>query len=162
GWGMRGNFGHESGAWIPGALAAMAVALLSGRDDWRRRVHFFALFGGLGLGFGGSIAYMYTISFSASEHWSTAWYGYLAVFLVGGLWCGLGGGGTALAATATRERLTGLVAPMIFAIAALALHKVIEEPVARFLSPAAAEAADGTWYRQKSPLYWFDADWFSA
>ena len=31
GWGIRGNFGHEYGAMIPGALAAMAgIALLAG------------------------------------------------------------------------------------------------------------------------------------
>ena len=37
GWGIRGNFGHEYGAMIPGALAAMAVVLLSGRSDWLAR-----------------------------------------------------------------------------------------------------------------------------
>ena len=36
GWGIRGNYGHESGAMIPGALAAIAAALMSGREDWRR------------------------------------------------------------------------------------------------------------------------------
>ncbi len=51
---------------------------------------------------------------------------------------------------------------MCFAIAALILHKLIEEPVAAFLNPPAAEVMDATWHRQKSPLYWFDADWFSA
>ena len=34
GWGIRGNFGHEYGAMIPGALAAMAAVLLAGRADW--------------------------------------------------------------------------------------------------------------------------------
>jgi len=29
GWGIRGNFGHEVGAMIPGALAAMAAVLMS-------------------------------------------------------------------------------------------------------------------------------------
>ena len=33
GWGIRGNFGHELGAAIPGALASMAVVLASGRSD---------------------------------------------------------------------------------------------------------------------------------
>ena len=27
GWGIRGNFGHEYGAALPGALAAMAIVL---------------------------------------------------------------------------------------------------------------------------------------
>ena len=55
GWGIRGNFGHESGAMIAGVLASVAACLVSGREDWRHRVAFFALFGGLGWGFGGSI-----------------------------------------------------------------------------------------------------------
>ncbi|HDP33702.1 MAG TPA: hypothetical protein ENN29_01180, partial [Candidatus Hydrogenedentes bacterium] len=69
GWGIRGNFGHESGAMIAGVLASTAACLMSGRSDWRRRVAFFALFGGLGFGFGGSISYMYPISFAGSEQW---------------------------------------------------------------------------------------------
>ena len=48
GWGIRGNYGHEAGAMIPGALAAIAAALVSGREDWRRRVSYFAFFGALG------------------------------------------------------------------------------------------------------------------
>ncbi len=162
GWGMRGNFGHESGAWIPGALAAIAVALLSGRQDWRERVHYFALFGGLGLGFGGSISYMYAISFASSGHLPTTWYGFFVLVYEGALWCGLGGAGMALAASASRERLTALIVPMCFAIAGLILLKFIEDPVAYLLSPAAAGAADSTWFRHESPLYWFDSDWFSA
>ena len=45
GWGIRGNFGHDYGALIPGALAAMAVALLSGREDWWSRTAYFGMFG---------------------------------------------------------------------------------------------------------------------
>jgi len=59
GWGIRGNFGHESGAMIAGVLASIAACLMSGRSDWRRRVAFFALCGGLGFGFGGSIFCLY-------------------------------------------------------------------------------------------------------
>jgi len=58
GWGIRGNYGHQADPMIPGAPAAIATALLSGREDWRQRVHYFAFFGALGWGFGGSIAYM--------------------------------------------------------------------------------------------------------
>ncbi len=59
GWCIRGNFGHEFGAMIPGALAAMAAVLLAGRDDWWRRIHYFAMLGALGWSFGGSISYMH-------------------------------------------------------------------------------------------------------
>src|SRR5260221_14234555 len=32
GWGIRGNFGHEYGAMIPGTLSAMAAVLLTARE----------------------------------------------------------------------------------------------------------------------------------
>jgi len=68
GWGIRGNFGHEYGAMIPGALAAMAAVLLSGREDWYRRIAYFAFFGALGWSFGGSISYMQVIAYTHSGH----------------------------------------------------------------------------------------------
>ena len=162
GWGIRGDFGHEAGAWIPGALAAMAVCLLSGRDDWRRRVAYCAMFGGLGWGFGGSIAYMYTMSFASSGQWESVWYGYFAVFLVGGLWAGLGAAGIALPLCLDRERLTRLFTPFCFVMTALILNQFTIGPVARLLSAPSTSGMDGTWSRQKSPLYWFDADWWPA
>ena len=89
---------------IAGVLSASAVAVVSGREDWRNRAAYFALFGGLGWGFGGSIAYMYPISFTESGHTATTYYGYFALFLEGGLWCGMGAAGTALAATMRSRR----------------------------------------------------------
>lgn len=162
GWGIRGNFGHESGAWIPGALAAIAVCGLSGREDWRRRAAYCALFGGLGWGFGGSIAYMYTMSFASSGQWQSVWYGYSAMLLVGGLWAGLGGAGTALPLCIDRDRLTRLLTPFLFVFVALVLNQLTLGPVARILSAQALAGVDPTWGRQKSPLYWFDADWWPA
>ena len=38
GWGVRGQFGHEYGAALAGALGGMAIALLSGREDWLPRI----------------------------------------------------------------------------------------------------------------------------
>ena len=66
GWGIRGNFGHEYGAEFAGGLAAIAVALLSGREDWRNRVPWFALFGALGWGFGASQSYMQVLAYTES------------------------------------------------------------------------------------------------
>ncbi len=34
GWGIRGDYGHEAGAMIPGALLGLAVCLAGGREDW--------------------------------------------------------------------------------------------------------------------------------
>ena len=162
GWGIRGNFGHEAGAMIAGALSAIAVALLSGREDWRSRVMYFGFFGGLGWGFGGSIAYMYPLSFTESGHTVTTYYGYFATFLEGGLWCGMGAAGTALAASMPMNRMTRMFTPLLFVLGALCLRHYIEEPLEDFLIPPGEDAGDNTWARHKSPLYWFDADWLQA
>src|SRR6516162_1657889 len=98
GWGIRGNFGHEYGAMIPGALAAMAVALFSGRDDWQRRVAYFAMFGALGWSFGGSISYMQVVGYTHSGHSLSVFYGFACLFVIGFLWAALGGAGTAFPA----------------------------------------------------------------
>ena len=162
GWGIRGNFGHEAGAMIAGALSAMAVALVSGRDDWRRRVMYFGFFGALGWGFGGSIAYMYPLAFTESGQPASTYYGYFTLFLEGGLWCGMGAAGTALAAAMPLSRLTRIFTPLCFVLAAMGLRHYIEEPLENFLVPPGADTGDETWQRHKSPLYWFDADWLQA
>lgn len=162
GWGIRGNFGHEAGAMIAGALSAMAVALVSGREDWRKRVLYFGFFGSLGWGFGGSIAYMYPLSFTESGHTATTYYGYFSTFLEGGLWCGLGAAGTALAASMPLNRLTRMFTPLCFVLAALGLRHYLQEPFEDFLVPPGSDTGDETWQRHKSPLYWFDADWLQA
>ena len=138
GWGIRGNFGHESGAMIAGVLSATAVAILSDRSDWRNRVAYFAMFGGLGWGFGGSIAYMYPISFTESGHTASTYYGYFSLFLEGGLWCGMGAAGTALAATMPLSRMTRFFTPLCFVLVAMALRPWIEGPLESFLAPIAA------------------------
>ena len=161
GWGIRGNFGHESGAMIAGVLSALAVAVLSDRDDWRRRIPYFALFGGLGWGFGGSISYMYPFSFTESGQTVSTYYGYFTVFLEGGLWCGMGAAGTALAATMPWDRMTRMFVPLLFVLLAMSSRFVFEEPLERWLA-AGAGTGDERWHRHESPLYWLDSDWLPA
>jgi hypothetical protein len=143
----------------PLGIFLVALSLSIG---WRSRMPYFALFGGLGLGFGGSIAYMYTVSFTTSGQLATTWYGYFTMFLVGGLWAGLGGAGASLAAASPRDRLEKMFVPLLFALGALTLHKFIEGPIEEFLQTPAAAGMDERWNRHKSPLYWLDADWFPA
>src|SRR5947208_16686676 len=83
GWGSRGNFGHEYGAMIPGVLASLAAALLSGRSDWHRRCIFFAFFGALGWSFGGSMSYMQVIAYTHSGHAASQLYGFACLFVIG-------------------------------------------------------------------------------
>lgn len=158
GWGIRGDFGHESGAWIPGALAAIAVCLMSGREDWWRRAGYCGLFGGLGYGFGGSISYMVPMSYASSAVWSSTWYGFLGVFMIGGLWAGMGGAGVALPLSMDRDRLTRMFYPLAFVLVVMYLGKRWEGELADWLATKPKDSM----HRHEGPLYWFDADCFES
>lgn len=147
GWGIRGNFGHEFGAMIPGALAAMAAVLLSGREDWHRRIAYFAMFGALGWSFGGSMSYMWVVGYTHSGHSPSELYGFACLFVIGFLWAAPGGAGTALPAVLDRERLTELFAPASAVFLAWWLQAV-------WLRPWLLE--------QGYNLDWFDTDWLAA
>jgi hypothetical protein len=147
GWGIRGNFGHEYGAMIPGALAALAVCLMSGRPDWHARAAEFALLGALGWSFGGSMSYMQVVAYTHSGHSPSVLYGFACLFVIGFLWAAPGGAGTALAALAPRTFLADLLLPMTLVFALWWLQGVAIAPwlVLRGYS-----------------LFWFDTDWLAA
>jgi len=165
GWGIRGNFGHEYGSMMAGCMAAIAGAVLSGREDWRQRVGYFALFGGLGWGFGGSMSYMQVVTYTASGHFPSQLYGFFGVFALGFLWAAPGGAGTALPAVMDRDRLTRLFGPLAFVLVAWAILAFITQPLAQWLAGVIMEqegVIDRTWNRHRSPLYWMDSDWLQA
>jgi hypothetical protein len=112
GWGIRGQFGHEYGAAMAGALGCLAIAVLSGRADWHRRAAYFAMFGAIGFGLGGSMSYMKVIAYTHSPDTATVLYGFANVFVLGFLWSAPGGTGCALPAYLSREKLTELFYPM--------------------------------------------------
>jgi hypothetical protein len=151
GWGIRGNFGHEFGAMIPGALAAMGVVLLSGREDWQRRVAYFAMFGAIGWSFGGSVSYMQVIAYTHSGHSLSVIYGFASLFVIGFLWAAMGGAGTALPAAVDRKQLTEFFPPLIAVFIAWVLQDILESTV----------FAVDSQFRQQSPLYWYDTDWLA-
>lgn len=167
GWGIRGNFGHETGAMFPGALTAIAICLLSGREDWRERVPFFACLGALGWGFGGSISYMQVIGYSGSGHEQTQYFGFWGLFFIGFLWAALGAAGTALPAVLDRRKLYRLFKPLSLVLALWAVLYCTTRPMmnlvqtqlaAHFPSELPLNAIKG---RHEMALYWFDSDWLT-
>jgi hypothetical protein len=153
GWGIRGNFGHAYGAMIPGALAALAAVLASGRPDWCGRAGYFALFGALGWSFGGTISYMHVIAYTHSGHWPSQIYGFACLCVIGFLWGALGGAGTALPACVDRQRLTSLFVPMLTVFAAWFLQDLVTP---RIVPPPPSGR------RHESVLYWYDTSWLEA
>jgi hypothetical protein len=142
---------------FPGAITAIVVCLLSGREDWRQRVGYFACFGALGWAFGGSISYMQVIACSHSGSERDQLYGFFGLFLIGFLWASIGGGATALPAVLDRRSLTEMFKPLSVL---LGIWTILY-----FTWPwleSLVEHNDDSMMRQGHPLYWFDADWFEV
>jgi hypothetical protein len=137
---------------LPGALAAMAAVILSGRADWLRRVAYFGLFGAVGWSFGGSMAYMILIAFTHSGDSASVAYGFACLFIVGFLWGAIGGAGIALPAFLTRERLTELCVPLIWLLLVWQADGVLQDWLIDS-NPA---------FSHHNPLDWMDSNWTSA
>jgi hypothetical protein len=164
GWGIRGNYGHEIGAMLPGALAAIAVCVLSGRQDWRERVAYFACFGALGWALGGSISYMQVIAYAQSGHAPSQFYGFYSLFVIGFLWAALGGAGTAIPATFDRKSLCEIFSPLTVLLSLWVVLYLVEDPLTRIVQAQFGlqiDPASGA-RRHESLFYWLDSDWFPA
>ena len=97
---------------MAGSLGCLAIAVLSGREDWQRRAAYFAMFGGFGWAIGGSMSYMKVVAYTHSPDSATALYGFANMFVIGFLWAAPGGAGCALPAYLSREKLTGFFYPV--------------------------------------------------
>ncbi len=159
GWGIRGNFGHEYGAMIPGALTAIVVCLLSGREDWRNRVVYFGMFGALGWAFGGSMSYMQVVAYTHSGHLPSQYFGFFGLFVIGFLWAAMGGAGTAFPAVVEKERLTAIFRPLCWIFVFWIIFGKFLLFYFETLFPA---NFDATWSRQAAYTYWFDSDWMET
>lgn len=163
GWGIRGNFGHEFGAMLAGTLAGAAVALCSGRADWQGRWPFFAFFGALGCGFGGSMAYMPTMAYMQAEGAANQLYGFFSTFLQGALWTSLGGMGMAYAASEDREKLTAIFRPLTWIFVIWTFQYFGEGAFVQWYEAHVhGLGSDSSAFRQRSPLYWLDSEWVEA
>jgi hypothetical protein len=113
GWGIRGDYGHEAGAMIPGALLGLSICLASGREDWWRRASLMAMCGAIGWAFGGQMSYGRIIGYTAGSSLPDVFYGYGCLFLIGGLWAGIGAAILAISVTQPASYLERFARPLV-------------------------------------------------
>jgi len=113
GWGFRGDYGHEAGAMVPGALLGLAICIASGREDWWRRASIMGMCGAIGWAFGGQISYAKITGYTAGSSLLDAFYGYACLFLIGGLWAGIGSAILAMSVTQSRSYLEQFARPLV-------------------------------------------------
>lgn len=113
GWGFRGDYGHEAGAILPGALLGLSLAMASGRADWQQRSTLIALFCGLGWAIGGQMSYGIVIGYTRAGDLLNASYGYGSLFLIGALWGAIGAVALGVSLTWKRSELASFAWPLI-------------------------------------------------
>jgi len=90
GWGIRGQYGHESGAMNAGVLVSLTLCFWMCRMMPMGQVVRAAAMGILAMGFGGSMTYGANLGLTQDAafvgNWAALRWGLLGVFIKGGIW----------------------------------------------------------------------------
>jgi len=133
GWGIRGQYGHETGAMIAGLLVGLVLALFfSPRADSRLAARAVA-WCTIAMGFGGSMTYGQTVGLTHDApligSWAALRWGLLGLAIKGGIWIGFPGAflGMGLGGVRYRARELLLVMLGLLGLSALGIW-VLNEP----------------------------------
>lgn len=95
GWGIRGQYGHETGAMIAGVLVCLTLTLLVCPAAPARAVLRAVAWATVAIGFGGSMTYGQTVGLTHDRelvgNWGALGWGMLGLAIKGGLWIGFAG-----------------------------------------------------------------------
>lgn len=94
GWGIRGQYGHESGAMIAGVLVALVIGLLYCQHRTSLYTARVVALTAIGISFGGAMTYGQTVGLTHDPllvgSWEAIRWGMLGLAIKGGLWIGFG------------------------------------------------------------------------
>ncbi|MGD9853759.1 MAG: hypothetical protein AB7U20_02295 [Planctomycetaceae bacterium] len=95
GWGIRGQYGHETGAMMAGLLFSLVIVFLYGSQLTSLTGARAAALCALGISIGGSMTYAQTVGLTKDApligNWEALQWGMLGLFIKGGIWIGYGG-----------------------------------------------------------------------
>lgn len=122
GWGIRGQYGHETGAMIAGLLVSLTlVFLLCPKVSWMQTARAAALCT-MAMGFGGTMTYGQTVGLThepaLTGNWEALRWGMLGLSIKGGLWIGFAGIFLGIGLGGIRYRPLEMLALMLGAVAA--------------------------------------------
>ncbi|NUN98732.1 MAG: hypothetical protein HUU16_21460 [Candidatus Omnitrophica bacterium] len=95
GWGIRGQYGHETGAMIAGLLVSLTLAVLLCPRTAPLPILRAVALGTVAIGFGGSMTYGQTVGLTHDQalvgNWAALRWGLLGLAIKGGIWIGFAG-----------------------------------------------------------------------
>ncbi len=95
GWGIRGQYGHETGAMIAGVLVSLTLVFLLCPGASSLQVVRAVALGTIAMGFGGTMTYGQTVGLTHDTplvgNWAAFRWGMLGLAIKGGIWIGFAG-----------------------------------------------------------------------
>lgn len=157
GWGIRGQYGHQTGAMMAGLLVALTLTLLFRRGLGSRYAAQAVALGAIGMAFGGSMTYAQTVGLTHDPdlrgNWPALLWGMTGLFVKGGLWVGLAGAflGMGLSTRRYRALEVCLLFVVLIALTCLGMY-VLGEPFdpAHHRLPAVYFSATWNWFPLKA------------
>ena len=114
-WAIRGQFGHEPGAAMAGIIGGAALLLVAKRKEWYNKMLPVIAMSAIGWGTTGMISYGMVVGYCRAEDLLNSTYGFLSLFVIGGLFGLIGGGLVGLSlnsSKANRVKWPSLIAEM--------------------------------------------------
>jgi len=114
-WAIRGQFGHEPGAAMAGIIGGAALLLAAKRKEWFNKMLPVIASSAIGWGTTGMISYGMVVGYCRAGDLLNSTYGFLSLFVIGGLFGLIGGGLVGLSLNSTsshRVRWASLLAEM--------------------------------------------------
>jgi len=117
GWGIRGQYGHETGAMIAGVLASLTLILLFVPRASSLMAARAAAMMTVGIGIGGTMTYGQTIGLTQDKdlvgNWEALRWGLLGLFIKGGIWIGFAGAFLGMGLSGVRYRSLEILALLL-------------------------------------------------
>jgi hypothetical protein len=158
GWGIRGQYGHETGAMIAGLLVGLVLVLKFRPAASPLGAMRAAALCAAGIGFGGAMTYGQTIGLTQNPeligNWAALGWGMLGLGIKGALWIGFAGtflgiglGGIKYRTAEIACMMGGMLALMLFGMWALNMPY---DPAARIV-PRVYFSSDWSWFPSAGP-----------
>jgi hypothetical protein len=153
GWGIRGQYGHETGAMIAGLLAGLVLVVLLGPSGASLQSARAVALCAAAIGFGGAMTYGQTVGLTQNPevigNWAALSWGMLGLGIKGALWIGFAGAflgmGLSGARYHPREMALVLGGMLLLMLAGMGLLNLPFDPENRSL-PRIYFSADWSWY----------------
>jgi hypothetical protein len=157
GWGIRGQYGHETGAMIAGALTSLVIVMFFIPDASSLTAARVAAMMTVAIGIGGTMTYGQTVGLTHDRdlvgNWEALRWGLLGLFVKGGLWIGLAGTFLGMGLGGTRYRSLEMLLLMVTLIGlifvGIRLINSPYDPASRVLPKI---YFSGSWYFQPNKV----------